>query len=380
VRALERGFLYSASDLLGFLGCQHSAFLNLVDLQTPLAKSAENTQGQLIQEKGLEHERNHLRHLRDHGYHVVEIPEEGAVQDRAALTLDAMRQGADIIYQAALLHEPWHGFADFLRRVDQPSTLGAFSYEAIDTKLAHQPTPEHVLQLCVYADLLAQYQSVRPYAVHLVLGDGREVGFRTVDFWYYYTNVKQRFEAYVASPPHTSAPEPCAFCGQCQWRSLCEAQWECDDHLSLVANIRRSQSYTLQASGIQTVRALAQLSDAATVPGISPEALSRLKSQARLQIAKRQTGEDQVEVLSAALGRGFTRLPRPDPGDLFVDLEGDPLYPHGLEYLFGLYTTVDSRPTFRAFWAHDHEAERRTFQEVMDSITTHLTRFPNAHI
>src|SRR5262249_43408443 len=150
------------------------------------------------------------------------------------------------------------------------------------------------------------------------------------------------------SPPDTSAPEPRAFCEQCRWQSLCEAQWERDDHLSLVANIRRSHTRTLETAGIQTVRALAQLSDAATVPGLSPEALSRLKSQARLQIAKRETGEDQVEVLAATLGRGFARLPRPNSGDLFVDLEGDPLYPHGLEYLFGLYTAVDGRPTFRA--------------------------------
>ena len=35
-------------------------------------------------------------------------------------------------------------------------------------------------------------------------------------------------------------------------------------------------------------------------------------------------------------GRGFARLPKPDPGDLFFDMEGDPLHPQGLEYLFGL--------------------------------------------
>jgi predicted RecB family nuclease len=380
MKALDHGSLYSASDLLGFLGCQHRTFLDLVALQTPLATAQEDAQAQLLQEKGKEHEQHYLQHLRHTGLHVVEIPEEGALHDRVAQTLDAMRQGVDVVYQAALLHAPWHGFADFLRRVDRPSALEAFSYEAVDTKLAHQPAPEHVLQLCVYSDLLAHYEGVRPTAMHLVLGDGQEVGFRTVDFWYYYLTIKQRFAAYVASPPAHSKPEPCALCALCQWQAVCEAAWERYDHLSLVADIRRSQTHALEAAGVQTVRALAQLPEARTVPGLSPEILSRLRAQARLHIAKRDTGTNQVEILPAVPGRGFARLPTPDPGDLFLDLEGDPLYPHGLEYLFGLYTVTDGTPTFRAFWAHDHTAEQRTFQEVIDVITAHLACHPGAHL
>jgi hypothetical protein len=49
----------------------------------------------------------------------------------------------DAVYQAVLLHAPWHGFADFLRRVDRPSASEAFSYEAVDTKLAHEDVPPH---------------------------------------------------------------------------------------------------------------------------------------------------------------------------------------------------------------------------------------------
>jgi RecA/RadA recombinase len=136
----------------------------------------------------------------------------------------------------------------------------------------------------------------------------------------------------------------------------------------------------LEAASVQTVRALAQLPEAMTVPGLLPEILVQLRAQARLHIAKRDTGTNQVELLPCAPGRGFARLPEPHPGDLFLDLEGDPLYPHGLEYLFGLYTVAGGTPTFRAFWAHDHEAEQRTFQEVIDVITTHLGCHPGAHL
>ncbi len=46
-----------------------------------------------------------------------------------------MRDGADIMYQAALADDTWAGRADFLRKVDSPSDLGSWSYEVIDTKL-----------------------------------------------------------------------------------------------------------------------------------------------------------------------------------------------------------------------------------------------------
>ncbi len=43
-----------------------------------------------------------------------------------------MVQGADVIYKATLIQEPWAGRADFLIRVETPSELGAWSYEVVD--------------------------------------------------------------------------------------------------------------------------------------------------------------------------------------------------------------------------------------------------------
>ena len=51
-------------------------------------------------------------------------------------TLDAMRSGVDVVYQGVFIGEGWRGLADFLIRVDTPSELGDWSYEALDTKLA----------------------------------------------------------------------------------------------------------------------------------------------------------------------------------------------------------------------------------------------------
>ena len=41
----------------------------------------------------------------------------------ADATRQAMRDGVDVIYQAALGNIPWHGYSDFLLRVERPSAL-----------------------------------------------------------------------------------------------------------------------------------------------------------------------------------------------------------------------------------------------------------------
>ncbi|MBF0584152.1 MAG: TM0106 family RecB-like putative nuclease [Magnetococcales bacterium] len=372
--------LYAASDLNGFLGCRHSTFLDLKDLVEPLPRAQDDAQAKLIQDRGLEHEAEYLLSLKKAGLSVVEVTEDGNLDDRVAITAEVMRNGPDIIYQATLQNGVWHGFVDFLKRVDRPSQLGSFSYEAVDTKLTKHPKPKHVIQLCLYSELLQHVQGLRPRSMSLVLGDQSDLHLRFDDFAFYHATVRRRFEEYVFAPPTDSRPEPCGFCELCKWRDLCVDQWEREDHLSRVANIRRSQILKLEAAGIATVTALAHMDDAATVSSLAQETLDRLRAQARLQVAKLETGENRVETLPSAPGRGFTRMPKPNPLDLFFDMEGDPLYPDGLEYLFGFYFIESGKPVFKAFWAHDHEEEKRTFQEVMDFITGHLRENPNAHI
>ncbi len=78
--------------------------------------------------------------------------------DSVEATLAAMRDGADVIYQAPLADERWHGRADFLRKVARPSKLGGWSYEVTDAKLATETRAGTILQLCVYSSLLERLQ------------------------------------------------------------------------------------------------------------------------------------------------------------------------------------------------------------------------------
>lgn len=372
--------LYSASDLVNFLGCTHATVLDLAQLDNPVKLPPDDEQTQLLQEKGLEHERAYLERLRNDRRVIVEIDGDADVDEKAARTRAAMRDGADVIYQGAFRDGPWQGYSDFLLKVPEPSALGDFSYEVADTKLSRTAKPKHLVQMCVYSDILTREQGRQPDAMHVVLGDGSTTSVRTDAVIHYFALARDRFIEFAGSPPAGSRATPCGHCTYCRWATRCGEEWEASNHLSLVAGLTRGQAEALTAAGVPDLRALAILAVGTRIEGIQPETLWRLREQARLQDHQRQSGEGVVELLIVEPGRGLARLPRPDAGDMFFDMEGDPLYDGGLEYLFGIVTVDDGEERFHAFWAHDRDEEKRAFQAAVDFMVDRIARFPDAHI
>jgi predicted RecB family nuclease len=380
MRDYEGRRLYSAGDLVNFLGCAHATAQDVRQLTDPVEFPPEDAQTQLLQAKGIEHERAYLDRLRSEGRSIVEIVDEGSLEVRAARTLAAMRQGADVVYQGALLTDPWHGYSDFLLKAPGQSMLGDWAYDVADTKLSRSAKPSHILQLCVYADLLGRAQGVPPRLLHVVLGGGGQASLRADSVEHYYKVAKGRFEIFSGAQERTTSAEPCGHCTYCRWHTTCEAQWEAADHLSLVAGMNRSQIAKLRAAGLGDLRALAASSAGLVVSGLNPEIFTKLRSQAGLQLVRRDTGEGRVEVLPLVARKGFDRLPRPDAGDLFFDMEGDPLLDTPLEYLFGLVHLDGEQEVFTPIWAHDEPSEKIAFERTIDLITARLAAYPEAHV
>ena len=114
--------IHSASDLTSFLECEALTALNLKALSDPVLASKrippdEGTR--LVAEKGIAHEKSYLQLLRDQGKRVIDIAQVAGRdnQKRLAATRQAMADGLDIVYQAALGQENLMGHADFLIRV-----------------------------------------------------------------------------------------------------------------------------------------------------------------------------------------------------------------------------------------------------------------------
>ena len=386
--------MFSPTDLNHFLECEHLIQLERSrDRRVP--RPPRDAHADLLAAKGAEHEAARLAQFRSDGRQVVTIaapetdrlPSRGALRRpgdwaaEAARTVDAMRAGVDVIYQGVFATDAWHGVSDFLVRVDRPSTLGSWSYEAWDTKLARRTKPYFVLQLCFYSEQLAAIQRLDPEWMVVVLGTGQEERLPYRDFAAYYRAVRRRFVE-MAGSSRTTYPYPVSHCRLCEYDASCRARREADDHVSLVAGIRRAQVERLEDAGVGTVAALASTEPSAQI-GIGATAFERLRHQAALQTRHRQEGVHSYELLAADERSGFRLMPRPSPGDIFFDMEGDPYFEpaRGLEYLFGVVVLNHAgEPEFQAFRALTREEEKTAFEQFIDFVHDRLRRYPDLHV
>ncbi len=440
--------VFAATDLVGFLACKHRLALERAALHGLVAKPIRNDPSiDLIAKRGLEHEARYLADLRAQGRTVVEIEKDGSavatpgaaeeppaprdpgaeLRAAAAQTVDAMRAGADVVYQATFFDGTWRGHADFLLRTDHrpgepDSAFGAWHYEVADTKLARHVKASAILQVCSYVDQLTAIQGRQPEHLSIVLGgSARPTDRRRVDdFMAYYRRVKREFEEAVgahganavpvAFPPTGSYPEPVEHCDVCRWAPQCRARRRADDDLSLVAGAAGRQRAALKARGVGTRRGLAglELPMEPSLESVGKEALARVREQARIQVASEGAGRVLWELLPLDRGedgepvplRGLLGLPAPSEGDLFLDLEGDPFaLDDGVDYLFGILEPrlpeddqrwsepgAERAPKFHSIWSLDEDghvtwaSEKAAFEATVDLIMDRWARDPGLHV
>ena len=163
---------------------------------------------------------------------------------------------------------------------------------------------------------------------------------------------------------------------------LCDKWWDDRDHLIRVAGVRRDAIARLAGVGVTTLEQLGGAPADTTVPRMAAATFEKLRSQAALQLAFRKTGVHKFELLPLEPERGFGLLPKPSPGDLFFDIEGDPFWDtdRGLEYLFGVTDARDGQPRFTALWAHDRDEEKAMFEQFTDLVHDRLSEHPDLHV
>ena len=418
--------VYAATDLVGFLACTHKLALERAALAGLVRKPVrKDLTVDTMAKRGDAHEQRYLADLKALGRTVVEIrrpadddprPYGDRLRTQAAATEQAMRDGADVIYQGTFFDGAWLGYADFLLRVETPSSLGAWSYEVADTKLARHAKASAILQVCSYVEQLERVQRLQPKELHIVLGGGGRptATFPVSDFMAYYRRVKAEFELAVAAgdavfPVTVTYPEPVEHCDVCNWVVDCKAQRRRDDDLSLVAGITTKQRRALKARGVAQRRQLAvlPLPMDPRLDGVSFEALDKVKRQAAIQVK----GEDAEDALSELLDpeyddgtppnlvpdRGFLVLPTPSAHDLFFDIEGDPFaLDDGVEYLFGVLEpgrddpNRPGQPLFHEIWSRETDgehagdvtraAEKRAFEHLVDLLIDRLDADSSMHV
>ena len=371
----EGRIIYSPSDLVCFIASPCTSWLDRFYLENPgVLEPDEKTEDQkLIAETGNEHERSVLEGFKASGIGVAEVATDDREQAHAD-TLGALKAKAPIIFQAALEDERFAGFADFLI-LDNTG-----QYQVWDTKLAHSPKPYYAIQLCCYSEMLAAsgYEAL-PEKFGIILGTNDRVEFRVEDFLHYYRQVKAAFLAMQDgfSGNIDDLPEPLPGADHGRWTSHAKEFFESTDHLVRVAGITVGQIKKLKAAGVTT---MAQLADACgtSIPKLAANSLKKLSTQAQLQCGTRQDRATNPDApprykLLASTGPnsepvGLATLPPGDPADVIFDIEGYPLVPGGLEYLFGA-RSLDVKTgshEFLDWWAHTRAEEKVALERFID--------------
>ncbi|MEZ0446543.1 TM0106 family RecB-like putative nuclease [Cellulomonas sp. ICMP 17802] len=379
----------SPSDLANAAACEF-AVLRHLDGRLGLAEPtpiAADAMLERVSALGTAHENRVLQELRS-TQRVVTIarPRYDAASERAALegvhasTLAALRSSAtDVVYQAGFFDGRFTGWADFVVR--EPG-----GWTVLDTKLARSVKVTALLQLAAYADQLITSGVPTTPEVHLILGDRSRSSHRLADLLPLYRERRARLEHLLdehrasASPVVWGDPRYRA-CGRCD---VCAAQVAAHRDVLLVAGMRSTQRTRLAAAGIGTIDQLA--ASAEPVPGIGVATLANLRRQAALQVRQATATEPLVfELVDADAVRA---LPAPDPGDIFFDFEGDPLWTDdtvpadqpadwGLEYLFGV---VEADGAFRPFWAHERAQEKAAFLDFLAYVAERRAAHPGMHV
>ena len=379
------GIRLSASDLSNHLACRHLTALDFdVTVGGRSAPAWNSPDAQILQERGIAHEEAYVEHLKSTGLAVVNFRAFGNDDNLVAETLIAMQAGVDVIVQAAFGDKDWFGRVDVLRKINKPSVLGDWSYEVYDCKLAHETKAATILQLSLYSHLVGMAQGLLPEAMYVVPpGETFELErYRTLDYAAYYRYVKSRLEAVIGTNGTGPAtyPEPTPHCEICRWQRECDQERRDDDHLSLVAGINKLQRKQL---GIWETTTVADLA-AYPVPiphrpvHGSRESYLRVREQARVQVAGRESGSPVHEVLQVTDEHGLSLLPEPSPGDIFFDLEGDPFVGlNGREYLFGVALPGGA---YECRWGFTADQERDAFIWFVDLVMARWAEHPAMHV
>ena len=377
-------FYTSPSDLNNFVNCKYLIQNEINFLNNKVKKNEETIDQKLWKEFGLKHEKKHYKLLKVKSKKSISISQDLDEKERNKKTLEAIKSGYDLIYHAYLIDDNFRGESDFLIKTKTPSDLGDFSYEVYDTKITRKPKPRHIYQITAYSFMVSKIQGIVPKNMYLIDGSDIHHKYKTKEFLDFYLFTKNNFEKYLKNISNEKVyPEKCSHCQFCDYTDECEKIWETDNYINQVAKINRSQVEKLKKIGITTVEQLSKANPEKIKVKINKQALKDRISQANLQEEKRKTGESKYIILDPDKGKGFYKLPEPDAGDLFFDIEGFPQEDgRGFEYLHGLYFKNKKDYEFKYFWAKDFEKEyeKKNFIELINFFKSHFKKYPKAHL
>ena len=372
---------YSPSDLVTYITSPYESLVKKYMRDTNSNYAQEDPEDpflSIISSKGDKHETSILRDLINEGKDITIIEKS----DRATMlaeTHEAILDGKEVIYQGSIENNNFYGRADFLIKQLTPSGLGDFSYEIWDAKLSKSVKPEHIIQLCCYADILSGITESIPQYGFIISGDKSKLAVSIDDYFSFYSLVRDNF-LIAQENKLTNPPNPGMFKNWGIFSEHAKSILEKDDHLSQIAGIRYSQVQKLNNININTIDDLL-LDDAKKPKGMEARTFARIRQQARLQKQSLSKNKILYELIeSEDKNIGLWLLPKQSKNDIYFDLESNPLNKDFvLHYLWGV-AHEDEEGGFKCWWAHDREEMQDAFSKFIDWAYTRWTQDNSMHI
>jgi len=385
--------------LLDYQRCDRRAFLDLWGDRT-----AKDPPSDYLRKLHQDTQLHRQQVLATHTYITPTYPDQ-AWQAGAEATAALMAQGVDTIHQPVLLYvEADISFLsqpDLLVKYASPSRWGEWAYRPVSIRLGKRPKLDYQMVAAFQAYLLAQVQATPPDTALVIL---REKGTYAVDLEVRLPQLQEILQSCVTMLRSRQQPEVFISrnrCELCHWFSHCYALAQQQQHLSLLPGVTPNRYSHLQAVGIASLEALAQISpfQLAKCTGFDPAIAVKLVRQAQATLyqqpilitdelqAHRPLNRSEVYAttdwpascfpsssVADTLPRALT-LPAA-PVEFYFDVEAEPDL--NVTYLHGVLIVDRTQRTesFHSLLAEQVGAEVQVWQRFLALVE----RYPNAPI
>ena len=252
-KSTNKKILLSPTQLIGFLNCNY----HRINYENGVKKKLPTFSVKTLFERGLKHERDYLKEIKKNKKKVVIIDSKPGKEEQAAeQTENAIKAGADLIYQGCLIKDNWIGKPDFL--VKEKNKDGRYHYEVTDTKTSSRVKVGHIMQTSAYADFLTKYQDgIIGDKTNIVLKNFKKESFSTNETMSYFLLNKENYENFLKSKQKDKIkPIKCSYCVYCDYQEKCHDQWGKNESINLVASIKKSEIQLLEDNKITKIHQL----------------------------------------------------------------------------------------------------------------------------
>lgn len=366
----------TATQLYNFLQCNHRVWRDVYGPQEEKIKEA-NPFVQLLWDRGVFHEREVIKNIGK----FTDIS-EGSHEVRFANTLQAMKNGDDLIYQGVLLDGNLMGIPDLLRKKEDGSYIpidikSGRGYEGVDDNGESEDKlkKHYAVQLCLYQELLQRLGYSKKFEGIIYDIDNNEVnydltqqiGVRTKKLWTeFYFETKEEVQELINNEKRNK-PAIGGKCKLCPWYLSCK-KWAKDTHdltnifyvgqrarnvINRDLNIEKIED--IEKIDVNEVMKLKKLNKA-YMKDVGEKTLQKIKQRA-LVIHK-----TKKPVINSPITLPKTTY------ELYFDIEDDPT--QGFVYLHGVYERSPKGERFIPFLAKNftREDEKSAWKGFIDYI------------